>query len=154
MSAIADRHLRRLTAWMLWLLLAEFLLGMSVNLFVSLPSAHPGAGAPDYISGLLRGLGWALGRGVLLLRLHVALGLLLVGGGTALLAIALLRRLHPITALTAAGWIGVTGAAFNGGSFINYGKSFSSMLMATGFALAATSYVLAMISLLRMGERP
>ena len=42
------------------------------------------------------------------------------------------------------GWIGVTGSAFNGGSFVNHGLNLSSMLMATLFAVAATSYVLAM----------
>jgi hypothetical protein len=30
----------------------------------------------------------------------------------------------------------VVGAGFNGGSFLNYGQNFSSMLMAVGFALA------------------
>jgi len=138
---------------MLWLLLAEFLLGMSVNLFVNVPRGHPGAGDPNYFSGLAKGVGWALGHGTLLLRLHVALGLLLVAGGTALLVVALLERPHPVPGPAAAGWIGVTAAAFNGGSFINYGKDFSSMLMATGFAIAATSYVLAMIALLRPGDR-
>jgi len=34
------------------------------------------------------------------------------------------------------GFIGVLGAGFNGGSFLNYHEDFSSMLMAVGFALA------------------
>jgi hypothetical protein len=38
------------------------------------------------------------------------------------------------------GFIGVLGAGFNGGSFLNYREDFSSMLMATGFAIAIVSY--------------
>jgi hypothetical protein len=36
--------------------------------------------------------------------------------------------------------IGVLGAGFNGGSFLNYHQDFSSMLMATGFAIAVVAY--------------
>ena len=38
------------------------------------------------------------------------------------------------------GFIGVLGAGFNGGSFLNYHQDFSSMLMATGFAIAVVAY--------------
>jgi len=38
------------------------------------------------------------------------------------------------------GFIGVLGAGFNGGSFLDYHEDFSSMLMATGFAIAVVSY--------------
>ena len=38
------------------------------------------------------------------------------------------------------GFIGVLGAGFNGGSFLNYHEDFSSMLMATGFAIAVAAY--------------
>jgi hypothetical protein len=34
----------------------------------------------------------------------------------------------------------VLGAGFNGGSFLNYHEDFSSMLMATGFAIAVAAY--------------
>jgi hypothetical protein len=137
---------------MLWLLLAEFLLGMSVNLFVGIPTGHPGAGSASYFLGLVQGLGWALTHGTLLLVLHVALGLLLVVGSITLVFAILARRPRVAVAPAVTGWIGVTGAAFNGGSFINYGHDFSSMLMATGFAIAAASYVLALAALLRAGR--
>jgi hypothetical protein len=35
---------------------------------------------------------------------------------------------------------GVLAAGFNGGSFLNYNQDFSSMLMATVFAVAVVSY--------------
>ncbi len=43
--------------------------------------------------------------------------------------------------LAALGFVGVLGAGFNGGSFLNYHQDFSSMLMAVGFALANSAYV-------------
>jgi hypothetical protein len=38
------------------------------------------------------------------------------------------------------GFIGVLGAGFNGGSYLNYHQDFSSMIMATGFAIAVVAY--------------
>ncbi|HEV3096725.1 MAG TPA: hypothetical protein VG104_06235, partial [Candidatus Dormibacteraeota bacterium] len=43
--------------------------------------------------------------------------------------------------LAALGFVGVLGAGFNGGSFLNYNENFSSMLMAVGLALATSAYV-------------
>ncbi|MEA2635015.1 MAG: hypothetical protein QOH92_1782 [Chloroflexota bacterium] len=43
--------------------------------------------------------------------------------------------------LAALGFVGVLGAGFNGGSFLNYHQDFSSMLMAVGSALAMSVYV-------------
>jgi len=39
------------------------------------------------------------------------------------------------------GAFGVIGAGFNGGSYLNYHQDFSSMIMATGFAVAVVAYV-------------
>ena len=48
------------------------------------------------------------------------------------------------------GWVGTVGAGFNGGSFLNYHEDFSSMLMATGFAVATIAYVFTLyLSLVR-----
>ena len=142
------------TAAILWLLFVEFLLGMSVNLFVGLPLHHPGSQAPEYFSGLVRGIAWALDRGTLLLQLHVALGLLLVVLASALFALLLARGPHRLRLYAGTGWIGITGAMFNGGSFINYGHDFSSMLMATGFAIGAASYVLGLLLINRLEREP
>jgi len=38
------------------------------------------------------------------------------------------------------GFIGVLGAGFNGGSFLNYNENFSSMLMSVGFIMAMVTY--------------
>jgi hypothetical protein len=45
---------------------------------------------------------------------------------------------------TVFGFIGVTGAGFNGGSYLNYHEDLSSMLMSTGFAIAVASYAIAL----------
>lgn len=42
---------------------------------------------------------------------------------------------------SAVGLFGVLAAGFNGGSFLNYKQDFSSMLMAIGWALGMTAYV-------------
>ena len=58
--------------------------------------------------------------------------------GTLVQAIANRRRGILISA--AVGFIGVLGAGFNGGSYLNYHEDFSSMIMATGFAVAVVAY--------------
>ncbi len=127
---------------LLLLLGAQLLLGMVTNLWVVIPGTHPGAHAANYFVGLLQGIPWALVHGTLILQLHIAVGLVLWVFST-LLVIAALRGPHggTVRTLTIMGWIGVTGAGFNGGSFLNYGHNISSFLMSVGFVLAATCYV-------------
>lgn len=78
--------------------------------------------------------------GGLWLILHTGLGLLLVVGALA----ALLRSIgsHDRAAVTTRveGFVCVLGAGFNGGSFLNYGEHFSSMIMASLFAISLGSY--------------
>jgi hypothetical protein len=142
MARVAARWLRPLAASALLLLAIQFLIGMLVNLFVIVPDQHPGTNAPEYFSGVARGVWWALGNGGWELQLHVVIGLLLALASIALivLAIALRRRSWVIASIL--GWVGVFAAGFNGASFMNYGHEFSSLLMAIGFLLALISYAL------------
>jgi hypothetical protein len=119
--------LRTITAITLLLLAVQFLIGMVVNLFVQLPSAHPGVGASNYFQGVVQGVAWAL--------VHAPLALLLIG-----LAIASRRRAWIVTSLL--GWLGIMAAGFNGASFLNYGHDFSSLIMSIGFLLAVISYAI------------
>ena len=121
-------------------LAVQFMLGMGVNLFVQIPHDHPGANPPEYFSGVAQSVTWAILHGHILLTLHAVLGLLLVLGGFGLIVRAIVSRSRSLIIATAAGALGVLGAGFNGGSFLNYHEDFSSMLMATGFAIAAVSY--------------
>jgi hypothetical protein len=138
---------RRALGIALGMLIAQFLLGTTVNLFVKIPADHPGANPPEYFGGVVTSVSWAILHGGLWLTLHAALGLVLLA--TALGTLVQAIRLHGggrIT-LAALGLVGVLGAGFNGGSFLNYHEDFSSMLMAVGFALAMAAYVALLYSM-------
>ena len=140
-GAISSR-LRGLTVVILFLLAAEFLLGMTVNLFVTIPTNHPGANPPEYFSGVVRSVTWAVTSSPLWLLLHAILGLVLVVLTVALLISAIVARKGGWIAIASLGFIGVGGAGFNGGSFLNYNENFSSMLMSVGFILAMVTYTI------------
>jgi hypothetical protein len=126
------------------LLLVQYLLGMAVNLYVTLPGRHPGAGAANYFAGAGAGLAWVVPDGPAWAAAHAAFGLALVLAAFA--AIALTRRQagRADTALSVLGALAILGAGFNGVSFLDYGHDFSSMLMAGLWALALACYVTGM----------
>ena len=123
------------------LLLVQYLLGMAVNLYVTLPGRHPGAGAGNYLAGLASGLAWVIPDGPAWAAAHAAFGLALVLA--ALGAIALTRRQGGRAAMVASvlGALAIVGAGFNGMSFLNYRHDFSSMIMAGLWALALACYI-------------
>jgi hypothetical protein len=123
------------------LLLAQYLLGMAVNVAIVLPAHHPGAAASNYFSGVASGLGWVISAGPAWVAAHTALGLALVVA--ALAAIALTWRAGSRTerAMSVLGLLFIIGAGFNGASFLNYGHAFSSFIMAALWALATACYV-------------
>jgi hypothetical protein len=138
----SSRGLRGLTIFLLILLAAQFLLGMAVNLFVTIPANHPGARPPEYFSGVFESVRWAVtsSSSPLWLLLHASLGLVLVVLSIVLLISAIIARKGGWIAVAIIGLIGVLGAGFNGGSFLNYNEDFSSMLMSVGFILAMLAY--------------
>lgn len=125
------------------LLLVQFLLGMATNLFVTLPTLHPGANAPNYFAGMVSGLGWLIPHGAFWAALHAVFGLALVVA--AIVAVVLTwRAARAAVALSVLGVLAVIGAAFNGTSFLNYGHDFSSMIMSALWALALACYATGM----------
>jgi heme A synthase len=142
--AATSSRLRGLTLAILFLLAAQFLLGMAVNLFVTIPSNHPGANPPAYFSGVFQSVKWAVtsSSSPLWLLLHASLGLVLVVLTLALLISAIISRKSSWIIVASIGFIGTLGAGFNGGSFLNYNEDFSSMLMSVGFILAMFTYSL------------
>ena len=130
-------------------LIGQFLLDTAVNLFVKIPDNHPGANPPEYFGGVVQSVSWAVLHGPVLLQLHAVLGLILVIGSIYLLVQSIATRQGWLVAAAVFGFIGTLGAGFNGGSFLNYNKDFSSMLMAAGFALATVAYLFAMYLSLR-----
>ena len=134
--------LRALDAILLILLAAQFLIGMLVNLFVQVPAVHPGRDAPEYFSGVARGVAWALFNAQWELLIHVVMGLLLFILSIVLLVLAIISRRGAWITVSVLGLIGIMAAGFNGASFMNYGHDFSSLLMAIGFLLTAISYTI------------
>jgi hypothetical protein len=121
-------------------LIIQFLLGMAVNLFVTIPANHPGANPSDYFSGVAQSVTWAILHGHILLVVHGSLGLLLVLNALGLLVAAIRTRQRDLIIVTSFGLFGVLAAGFNGGSFLNYNQDFSSMLMASFFAVAVVAF--------------
>ncbi|HEV3460453.1 MAG TPA: hypothetical protein VG413_00275 [Candidatus Dormibacteraeota bacterium] len=138
---------RRTLGIALGLLIVQFLLGTTVNLFVKIPADHPGTNPPEYFGGVVTSVSWAILHGGLWLTLHAALGLVLLLAALGTLAQAIRRRGSGRITLATLGFVGVLGAGFNGGSFLNYHQDFSSMLMAVGFALAMAAYVALLYSM-------
>jgi hypothetical protein len=131
------------------LLLIQYLLGMAVNLFVTLPGQHPGAGARDYFAGAASGLAWVIPHGPAWAAAHAAFGLALVLAALAGIASARGQGSRMATATSVLGALAIVGAAFNGLSFLNYGHAFSSMIMAGLWALALACYLTGMFLAVR-----
>src|SRR3984893_16822998 len=117
------------------MLIAQFMLGMAVNLFVKIPTDHPGSIPPEYFSGVAQSVTWAILHGHILLAIHAGFGLVLVIAAVGTMVQAIQARRRGLIISSAFGFIGVLGAGFNGGSYLNYHQDFSSMLMATRFSV-------------------
>ena len=103
---------------------------MDVNLFVAIPSQHPGARPSSYFSGSVRSVAWAVAHGAPALVAHAVLGLalafLVIG-----VAVSALRLKHrPIGAWSVLAGLLVIGAGFNGASFLDFNNDVSSLIMA------------------------
>jgi hypothetical protein len=132
---------RRRTAATLVLLAIQFLVGMSLNLYVTIPTHHPGAGSGPYLSGALASVLWSFTSGLPLLIVHVVIGVLLLLSAVELVVHAVRsRRGAAATWLAAGGLIAIIFAGFNGASFVKYNVDISSMLMSVGFAVAVVCY--------------
>jgi hypothetical protein len=135
---------RRTPLIVLFWLLVQFLLGMATNLFVDITRDHPGANPTEYFRGVAQSVTWAVLHGPLLLQLHAILGIVLVVGAVIALVEALRSGPLSLKIASGVGGFAILGAGFNGGSFLNYNEDFSSMIMATFFAVAVAAYAYAM----------
>jgi hypothetical protein len=130
------------------MLMVQFLLGMVTNLFVQIPTNHPGANPPEYFTGVFQSVTWAiLGGSSIWLTLHAVTGLLLVVFGFGVLVPAIRSRNRVATTTGVIGALAILAAGFNGGSYLNYHEDFSSMIMASFFAIAVTAYVVGLWAL-------
>jgi nitric oxide reductase large subunit len=136
------------------ILVAQFLLGMATNLFITVPLNHPGANPPEYFSGVAQSVTWAILHGPIWLVLHAALGLILLVFGLRLLVPAIRSRHRPTIITAVIGAVAILGAGLNGGSYLKYHEDFSSMIMASFFAIAVTAYVFGLWALRPQQESP
>jgi hypothetical protein len=132
---------RRTTVGLIIALIVQFLLGMLVNLFVTIPDSHPGSQPTEYFSGSAQSVTWAISSGPGLLVAHVVLGLLLGVGSLALIVRVRALGRRRLTVMAVLGFLFIVGAGFNGASFLDFNEDFSSMIMATLFAAAVLCYV-------------
>jgi len=123
------------------LLLIQYLLGMAVNLYVTLPGRHPGAGAANYFTGAVSGLAWVIAHGPGWAAAHAAFGLALAVAALASIVLARGQGSRAVTGTSVLGALAIVGAGFNGASFLDYGHAFSSMIMAGLWALALACYL-------------
>ena len=138
----SQRMLRAITLTILLLLAAQFLIGMLINLYVTTIPSHPGERAPEYFSGVVQAVAWALVHAPLFLLLHAIMGLLLFLGSLVILGLAISSRRRAWIISSIFGLLGIMAAGFNGASFMNYGEPFSSLFMSIGFLLAVIPYMI------------
>jgi hypothetical protein len=103
------------TLIMIAALLAQFVLGMAPNLFVTIPDRHPGTSPENYFAGAGHSVGWATTSGLLPLAAHVILGILLIAAGFVLIALAASSGHRDVLTASILGALFILGAAFNGG---------------------------------------
>jgi hypothetical protein len=121
--------LRQASLAILIVLIVQFALGISVNLYVTLPAA----GHPGHVS-------W-FGNGPLL-ALHAALGMFLVLSAIFVLIRAIMARNGTLIVTSAAGLVAILLAAFFGSGFTDKLTDGYSFGMAIAFAVALACYAI------------
>jgi hypothetical protein len=142
------------TLTMIGALLAQFLLGMATNLFVTIPVHHPGARPGNYFAGSGQSVRWAVTSGPLALAAHATFGLLLVVAGFVLIWMAASSGHRGVVIASVLGALFILGAGFNGASFLDFNENPSSMIMAGLFAAALGCYVVVLFQLNRAPASP
>jgi hypothetical protein len=138
--------LRLFTLVMIVLLSIQLLIGVYVNLFVTIPKKHPGTDAPGYFSGVVQSVMWAVFQGGTSVAAHAVLGLLLVLSALVVLVCAVASRRGSWIVAGIIGLFATLGAGFNGASFLIFHEDISSMIMSIGFAVAVVAYAAALYS--------
>lgn len=141
---------RNLAVLMVVALCLQFVLGIYVNLFVSIPQVS--AGTPG---AMMAGMGAMMGRGVSpTFMVHMMLGMLLVLLGVATVVIVAPSEFGA-AAITFAG-VGLASllvAGYGGMSFVMFRQNDAlSFTMAIGFIFAVTAYV-AILAVSTLGQR-
>jgi hypothetical protein len=126
------------------ILLIEFGLGISVNLFAKLP-------ASDHGKGMLPAFGSAVTGGPVVLALHAILGTFLLGGGIAALVRAILIRRPLLLGLTSVALLSIVVAWISGSRFVGSMDNGASLSMALATAVSILCYVLILFLVAKAG---
>jgi len=132
-------RLRQVYLAIVMALIIQFGLGISVNLYVTLPAAgHPGHS--DWF-----------GNGPLL-AMHAALGMFLSLAALFVLVRAITARNRTLIITSAAGLVAIGSAFFFGASFTNKLTNGYSLGMAISFAAALTCYIVGLFAVPKHSE--
>jgi hypothetical protein len=137
-----NSRLRPHALGLLILFALQFLSGMTLNLFVTLPTTHPGTTGSGYFTMSTSSLIWALsGQGGFALQIHALIALLLFFGSLALLVKSVRGRAKSWIWCSAVTTFFTLGALFNGLSFLDFNLDLSSMIMAICWLIAVAAIV-------------
>jgi hypothetical protein len=125
--------LQRASLVLLILLIAQFALGISVNLYVTLPKAGQAGHASWFSNGTLLGL-------------HAALGMLLILAALFVLIRAIMARNATMIVTSAAGLVAIGLAFYFGASFADKLTNGYSLGMAISFAAALACYTIGLFA--------
>jgi hypothetical protein len=122
--------IRRTSLGMMVALLVQYVIGMWVNIYATVPARDHGGGA-------LTAIGRALSGGPAGLAIHAGLGLAILLGTIALVARSVLSRRPALIGLAVVTLLAILGAVSSGAAYVNKADNGSSMGMAvlTGVAL-------------------
>ena len=129
------------------LVLAQGGFGIAVNLYVTVPTNHPGARPSNYLTGSFHSLAWAMAHGPATLAVHALLGLFLVVVVVLAAVYALRSGRRAVGGWSLVGGLCVIGAGFNGASFLDFGHTISSLIMALLALAAVGCYATALVLL-------
>lgn len=143
---MTSSQLRRFAIILLWIYAAEFVLGMTLNLFVTLPDSHAGTSGSGYYSQSGASLLWALeGGGGWVLFFHALVALLLLVASLVLFIRSFRSATRSWRWLSGVTFIFTFGALTNGLSFLDYGLDRSSAIMAGCWLVAIGALVYALV---------
>lgn len=133
--------LRLQSIGLLSMLALQFILGMILNLFVTLPNKHPGQ-MGNYFVRSGHSFAWAIsfGGGVALF-LHVLIAVGLLTGSIAFVVRAAKAHSKRWLWVSSVGLLGIFTAFSHGLAFLDFNKDIDSFIMAMGYIVATVSYV-------------
>lgn len=132
--------MRKLLALMMLLLAVQLVLGMVIQLYVTIPRGHPGSSGGGFFGQSQRSLSWALAHGDPWLQAHTGLGLLLVLLALVILAVAVVTLRGGLFFTALVGLIGVVGAAAAGAAYLDFNQNLEVLLITIGLVLAVVAY--------------